>query len=147
MLGVSFKDDAGAACYIVGVHSPHPVRGSADTVASIRGALVAAGERSEEIRIVAGDMNYDFDPTDRDEFYEEIVGDFGDSTASLGETYYAHTRIDHMFHHPKRLPVVSEASGMVDISFRFAQVPGFRDHRPIVVTYDLSSLEAARPRE
>ena len=56
----------------------------------------------------------------------------------IGETYYAHTRIDHIFHNPKTLKVLENKSGLIDISPRMAGVPGFRDHRPIVVTYDLN---------
>ncbi len=135
---LSLESRNGKSIYIVGVHSPHPARGISDTVENIRCALSHAMNRSEQVRIVAGDMNYNFDPQDKESpLYQEILASFGDATIGLGETYYAHTRIDHVFHYPKTLPVVKDKSGLVDLSVRFAKVPGFRDHRPIVVTYDL----------
>ena len=135
---LSLVTSSGKSVYIVGVHSPHPVRGMDDTVASIRCALAHAIDRSEDVRIIAGDMNYNFDPNDEEgNLYHEIRKSFGDATIGVGETYYAHTRIDHVFHYPKNLTLVEHSSGLVDLSLRFAKVPGFRDHRPIVVTYDL----------
>ncbi|MAE65513.1 MAG: hypothetical protein CMJ18_14680 [Phycisphaeraceae bacterium] len=135
---VSLKSRTGRSVFVAGVHSPHPARGPSDTVDNIRCVISRARDRTEEIRIIAGDMNYNFDPDrEEDELYREIRSDFGDGTSSLGETYYAHTRIDHVFHYPESLEVVEEGSGLLDLSWRFANVPGFRDHRPIVVTYDL----------
>ena len=101
-------------------------------------------DRDEPVRIISGDLNYNFDP-DKNGFgtqslYDEITEVVSDSTAAIGETYYGHTRIDHVFHFPKELGVVREASGMIDLSLRFAKVPGFRDHRPIVITYDLADV-------
>ncbi len=126
--------------YVVGVHSPHPARGIDATVESIRCALSLAKNRDERVRIVAGDMNYNFDPeTNKSSFYNEILDFYGDGTVGLGETYYAHTRIDQVFHYPKDLSVVQSSSGLLDLPLRFAKVPGFRDHRPIVVTYDLGN--------
>ena len=101
-------------------------------------------DRDEPVRIMAGDLNYNFDPDGNgfggQALYDEITEVVSDSTAAIGETYYGHTRIDHVFHFPKELGVVSEASGMIDLSVRFANVPGFRDHRPIVITYDLANV-------
>lgn len=128
----------GKSVHVIGVHSPHPARGIGDNVENIRCVLSHAMQRHEEVGIVAGDMNYNFDPQDEESIlYGEILESFGDATRSLGETYYAHTRIDHIFHYPRNLPVVEHGSGILDLPLRFARVPGFRDHRPIVVTYDL----------
>ena len=78
-----------------------------------------------------------FDINTSGELYSIIMEDFGDSTIDIGETYYAHTRIDHIFHYPRDLKVVKQESGMIDLGFRFRKVPSFRDHRPIVVSYQL----------
>lgn len=136
---LSLVSGSGMSIYMIGVHAPHPARGMSDNIENIRCALSHAMDRDEEIRIIAGDMNYNFDPQDKEGLlYREILESFGDATKSLGETYYAHTRIDHIFHYPKNLPLVEHGSGVLDLPLRFAKVPGFRDHRPIVVTYDLS---------
>ena len=94
---------------------------------------------------MAGDLNYNFDPklseNGKNALYSEVMGVLSDSTISIGETYYAHTRIDHVFHHPEGLKVVEENSGMVDLPMRFAKVPGWRDHRPVVTTYETGSFE------
>lgn len=131
----------GQSIFIVGVHAPHPGRGLKHTTDNIRAALSMIEKRKEPIRIMAGDFNYNFDPEneakDSECLYGEITGELADSTASIGETYYAHTRIDHVFHYPQTLKVIEESSGMVDLPMRFANVPGFRDHRPIVITYDV----------
>ena len=141
IMTLSLMSRNGKSIYIAGVHSPHPARGKNNTVENIRCALSHAINRSEQVRIVAGDLNYNFDPQDKDGLlYQEIMESFGDSTIGLGETYYAHTRIDHVFHYPKNLRLVEKRSGLVDLSPRFAKVPGFRDHRPIVVTYDLGGI-------
>jgi hypothetical protein len=101
-------------------------------------------DRDEPVRIIAGDFNYNFDPDGNgfgnQALYGQITEVVSDSTAAIGETYYGHTRIDHVFHFPKELGVVTGASGMIDLPLRFAQVPGFRDHRPIVITYDLADV-------
>ncbi|HEX5790595.1 MAG TPA: endonuclease/exonuclease/phosphatase family protein [Luteolibacter sp.] len=131
----AFEGPQGHAIRVVGVHAPHPARGVEANRASICGALERGLASDEQPCIVAGDMNINFDPEGADPFYQEITGRYGDSTASLGETYYAHTRIDHVFHTPAQLSVVERASGLIDLSPRLAMVPGFRDHRPIVVTY------------
>jgi len=144
LIGVPLHDEDGHAIFIVGVHSPHPGRGMQDTIANIRGAVSMVAERKEPIRIIAGDFNYNFNADKTDSgagsLYEEVLAFLSDSTASIGETYYAHTRIDHVFHYPKELTVINENSGMADLSLRFAKVPGFRDHRPIVITYDTGKL-------
>lgn len=140
IIGVSLGDGKRPGIYIVGVHSPHPGHGMTDTIKNIKGAVAIIEDSKEPIRIIAGDLNYNFDPDDNQSLYKEITKTVSDSTALIGETYYAHTRIDHIFHSPKDLKVVSEASGMVDLPIRLAKVPGFRDHRPIVVTYDLTSF-------
>ena len=132
--GVTYDFD-GQQLYVLGVHSPHPARGAAQTTASISEALDHARSRSEGLRIVAGDLNYHFDAGSPDELYTDILSDFGDGTVGIGKTYYAGTRIDHVFHYPQGLEVVEEGSGMLDLDLRFAGVPGFRDHRPIVVSY------------
>ena len=137
-LGASLEAESGESLYVVGVHSPHPARGIAENEENIRCVLQHAREQSEEVRIVTGDLNRDFDPEDECEFYTEILDEFGDGTIELGKTYYAQTRIDHMFHYPQDLNVSQKGSGMVDLPMRFAEVPGFRDHRPIVVTYQLN---------
>jgi len=135
--GASLEMESGERLYVVGVHSPHPVRGIEENEKNIRCVLRHAREQVEEVRIVAGDMNHDFDPDDESELYAEILNEFGDGTIELGKTYYAQTRIDHMFHYPQDLSVSQPGSGMVDLPLRWAKVPGFRDHRPIVVTYQL----------
>ncbi len=140
MIGVQLYDGDGHGVFIVGLHSPHPARGSRETIESIRGAVSMAAGVKEPIRIIAGDFNYDFDEDDESEggdpLYGEITAFLSDSAVSIGETYYAHLRIDHVFHYPKELTVMKERSGMVDLSFRAAKAPGFRDHRPVVVSYD-----------
>lgn len=143
MIGVSFQGEDDRDVFILGVHSPHPARGMEDTVANIKGAVSWMSERNEPIRIMAGDLNYNFDPDltreDGDALYSEVMSFLSDGTISIGETYYAHTRIDHVFHHPREMNVVEENSGMVDLAMRFAKVPGWRDHRPIVTTYEIGS--------
>ena len=142
MIGVSFQGEDDRDVFILGVHSPHPARGMEDTVDNIKGAVTWMSERNEPIRIMAGDLNYNFDPDLKEEgnaLYSEVMSALSDGTVSIGETYYAHTRIDHVFHHPQEMKVVEENSGMVDLSTRFAKVPGWRDHRPIVTTYQLGS--------
>lgn len=136
--GVTVLDHAGNEVYVLGVHAPHPARGFAENVDSIEDALDHARTRTESFRLVAGDLNYNFDDGAMGDLYASIREDFGDGTLHLGETYYAHTRIDHVFHYPDHVDVVKEESGMLPLAFRFAAVPGFRDHRPIVVSYDLS---------
>ncbi len=144
MIGVPLHDGEGRDIFILGIHSPHPVRGPRDTIENIRGAVSMVAGRKEAIRIIAGDFNYNFEPDGSDaggnSLYREILGVLSDSTASIGETYYAHTRIDHVFHYPKELRVIEENSGMVDLSFRFAKAPGFRDHRPIVVSFETGRM-------
>ncbi len=130
-------DRHGRSIYMLGLHAPHPARGAAENVESIRGAIAHTRERSEEVKLVAGDLNCNFDLAEPGDLYGWIVDDFGDATAGLGETYYAHTRIDHVFHQPSDLRVVPEQSGIIDLPVRFATVPGFRDHRPVVVSYRL----------
>lgn len=139
-LGVSLYAGNHRPVYVVGVHSPHPARGIEENAENIRCALAHAASKTEDVRIITGDLNYNFDPGSEGEFYSEIMQTFGDGTLALGETYYARTRIDHMFHFPKELKVVEKGSGMVDLPVRFAKVPGFRDHRPLVVTYNLDSF-------
>jgi len=145
MIGVSLNGEDDRDIFILGLHSPHPARGKQDTVDNIRGAVSWMSERNEPIRIMAGDLNYNFDPDltgeEGDALYSEVLSVLSDSTASIGETYYAHTRIDHVFHHPAGLRVVEENSGMVDLPVRFAKVPGWRDHRPVVATYEVGSFE------
>ncbi len=140
MIGVFFQGEDDRDVFALGVHSPHPARGMEDTVNNIKGAVSWMSERNEPIRIMAGDLNYNFDPDlagkEGDALYSEAMSVLADGTVSIGETYYAHTRIDHVFHHPEGLKVVEEGSGMVDLMMRFAKVPGWRDHRPIVATYE-----------
>lgn len=136
--GVSIENGNGGGLYVVGVHSPHPARGIDENEESIRCVLEHARKRGEEVKIVTGDLNRDFDPESHCDLYAEILNEFGDGTIELGKTYYARTRIDHMFHLPQDLRVSQEGSGMVDLPMRWAEVPGFRDHRPIVVTYQLN---------
>lgn len=134
--GVTMHEErSGKKVYLIGLHSPHPVRGMDDTVASISDAVKHAAMKDAEVKLVAGDLNYHFRRGSEDDLYAEIMNDFGDGTRAIGKTYYAQTRIDHVFHFPKELEVIEGESGMVDLDFRFAKVPSFRDHRPIVVTY------------
>lgn len=143
MIGVSFQGEDDRDVFILGLHSPHPARGMEDTVDNIRGAVSWMSERNEGIRIMAGDLNYNFDPDLKSEkenaLYSEVMSTLSDGTESIGETYYAHTRIDHVFHHPQEMSVMEESSGMVDLAMRFARVPGWRDHRPIVTTYEIGN--------
>jgi endonuclease/exonuclease/phosphatase family metal-dependent hydrolase len=134
-VGLAVSDPKGRTLYVLGIHAPHPVRGIEKNFRSIQSALSYASSKDEDISIVAGDFNYNFDINSTEGYYSEILDDFGDSTASIGETYYAHTRIDHVFHKPHDLRVLAEESGIINLDMRFANVPGFRDHRPIVVTY------------
>ena len=134
-IGLSLIDSEGRTLYVSGIHAPHPVRGIEENFESIQCAFSQVDSRDEDISILVGDFNYDFDINE--DYYSEILNDFGDSTVSIGETYYAHTRIDYMFHKPSSLKVLTEESGIIDLDMRFANVPGFRDHRPIVVTYSL----------
>ena len=136
-LGATLETDNGQEIHLIGVHSPHPARGVRENKENIEQSLSHAKKQQGHVCIITGDMNYNFDPESTDEFYHAITEDFGDGTIDLGETYYVHTRIDHMFHYPKNLKVNLDQSGIVDLPIRFAKVPGFRDHRPIVVTYDL----------
>ncbi|OED38131.1 hypothetical protein AB833_20845 [Chromatiales bacterium (ex Bugula neritina AB1)] len=135
--GVTIQDGINKSVYVLGVHSPHPARGMAAKIASIRCSIEHARTRSEAIRLVAGDLNYNFEENRSGGLYTDILTDFGDGTIAAGETYYAHTRIDHVFHYPKTLTVVQDESGMVDLDTRIADIPGFRDHWPIVVSYQL----------
>ena len=138
VISASFIHPTDVAINIVGVHSPHPVRGLNNTKTNIQCALALSDTKQESVRIITGDMNYDIDPEkNASDFYRDILKTYGDGTQHLGETYYAHTRIDHMFHYPKNLTINTAASGLVDLPLRFTKVPGFRDHRPIIVTYDL----------
>ena len=137
-VGLSVIDPKGRTLYVLGIHAPHPARSIEKNFESIQCALSHANSRDGDISIVVGDFNYNFDTESKGEYYFEILEGFEDSTASIGETYYAHTRIDHIFNKPLNLKVLTEESGIIDLGIRFANVPGFRDHRPIVVTYSLS---------
>ncbi len=144
LIGVSLRDDMERRFFIVAVHSPHPARGMSDTIANIRAAVSMIADRDEAVRIISGDLNYNFDP-DQNGFgdqslYYEVTEVMADSTATIGETYYGHTRIDHVFHYPKEMEVVRDGSGIIDLSLRFAKSPGFRDHRPIVITYNIADV-------
>lgn len=139
--GITVRDNRGHLVYVLGLHSPHPARGISKTYHSITCSIEHARARSEEIRLVGGDLNYNFDRDASGDLYASIMQDFGDGTVDIGETYYAHTRIDHLFHYPRDLKVVNAESGMIDLGLRFAKVPGFRDHRPIVVSYQLGSSQ------
>ena len=140
--GLSLRDESGKSIYVLGLHSPHPAHGFQDTTESINTAIKHTRKRHEEVRLIAGDLNYNFDINSSNELYDNILSDFGDGTVELGETYYAHTRIDHVFHYPKSLNAIKDESGILDLKLRFAQVPGFRDHRPIIVSYDLQNLNS-----
>jgi hypothetical protein len=101
LMGVSLRDDKKRRFYIVAVHAPHPARGMPNTVANIRSAVSMMADRDETVRIIAGDFNYNFDP-DGNGFgdatlYEEITAEVSDGTATIGETYLGHTRIDHVW--------------------------------------------------
>ena len=107
-----------------------------------RTALSWARERPEDIRVLAGDLNWHFprpngDAAGRDDLYREIRSFCADSTAAIGPSFYAHTRIDHVFHAPADLPLVASGCGMIDPPNRWARAAGWRDHRPIVVTIKL----------
>ena len=138
MLGLRVMGPKGEDTFVLALHAPHPARGREDTIEYIRAGVAWGRERSEQIRVLAGDLNYHI-PTDppepgAEDLRGEIDDFLADSTLGLGKTYYARTRIDHVFHFPKELEVVPEGSGLVDLPPRFARVPGWRDHRPIVVT-------------
>ena len=133
--GLSFQLAGDQTLYVLGVHAPHPARGIDLNYESIVCAAEHVKNRKEGIRIFGGDLNYNFDPGEQGDFYVSLMQHFGDGTRHIGETYYAHTRIDHVFHFPKQLPVIKQGSGLIDIPMRFTNVPGFRDHRPILVTY------------
>ena len=137
--GISVRWDNGKSIYVFGIHSPHPSRSISANLESIKCAVAHTKNRHEDIRILTGDMNFNFDTDSSNELYREILEFFGDSTKGIGETYYAHTRIDHMFHFPKNLEVLDAGTGIKDIELRFAPVPGFRDHRPIIVSYTIGS--------
>ncbi|MDA3874310.1 MAG: hypothetical protein PF795_10190 [Kiritimatiellae bacterium] len=137
ILGLSLRHPSGTYLFVAGVHAPHPARGFSETRENIVEALELISIRTESLRIFAGDLNNQFDPQDPSGLHAEISATMTDSTIALGDTYYAGTRIDHAFHYPQDLDVDIDASGMMDLSPRIADVPGFRDHRPIVLTYTL----------
>lgn len=137
VVGTSLTYPESKQVYVIGIHAPHPGRGIQQNKDSILCAFEHGLGARDGIKIIAGDFNINFDSDGGNPSYQDILKNFGDSTVGIGETYYAHTRIDHIFHSPKTLKIVENKSGLVDISPRFAGVPGFRDHRPIVVTYDL----------
>lgn len=140
ILGVSLRHPSEREIFITGVHSPHPARGKKETLESIRVAYEFTRQRPESIRIFAGDLNYIFDQKSKDTLYGDLTSVMSDSTVSLGDTYYFGTRIDHVFHAPKTIQVEISSSGMIDYPPRVAMVPGFRDHRPVVVTFELASI-------
>jgi len=145
ILGLALRHSSGKEIFLTGVHSPHPARGKENTRDSIEGAYAFTQQQEADLRIFAGDLNYQFDETttDPDSLYLQLTDDMEDSTLSIGSTYYLGFRIDHVFHDPKGIQVKSGESGMIDLNFRLGRVPGFRDHRPIVVTFDLSDEPAS----
>ncbi len=142
ILGLEIQHPSGKEIFLTGVHSPHPARGKKKTVSSIEESFAFTQAQDSDILMFAGDLNYQFqeDNTDPENLYVNITEEMADSTKALGSTYYFGFRIDHIFHSPKELGVIQEESGMIDLEFRLGRVPGFRDHRPIVVTYDLADL-------
>ncbi len=144
ILGLELIHPSGKDIFLTGVHSPHPVRGQEKTRSSIRESYQFTREREADLRMFAGDLNYQFEETstDPESLYLTLTEEMADSTRDLGSTYYMGFRIDHIFHGPKEVQVKTEESGMIDLDFRLGRVPGFRDHRPIVVTFDLSETES-----
>lgn len=142
MLGVRLRAPGGNDIFLLGLHAPHPGRGRNDTADYIRTGVSWAQERSESVRILAGDFNRHFSVkagTEGQGLYHELSALCVDSTAGIGATYYARLRIDYVFHAPKTLAVVAPDTGLVDLPLRFSSVPGWRDHRPIVVTLRLEN--------
>jgi endonuclease/exonuclease/phosphatase family metal-dependent hydrolase len=138
MLGMSVRFKS-QSMFVLALHAPHPVRGPLRTRRYIRLATEWARGRTEDFVLLAGDLNYHFALPGKprgmtNKLYDEIQSDFADSTASIGPTFYARTRIDHVFHSPKNLSVVLDGTGVMALPLRFGSRPGWRDHRPIVVT-------------
>lgn len=139
MLGVRFEDVDGVEIFLVALHAPHPYRKGEENVEYLRYANAWAYNEAGRIRILAGDFNYHFSArkdTEAHTLYSEFQQAFSDSTASIGRTYYARLRIDHIFHAPKGLEVVENGSGIIDLPLHLARGIGWWDHRPIVVTID-----------
>lgn len=142
MLGLCLQLAEGRRAFFLSLHAPSPTWGKAKTLEYIRAGVAWARDRPEEIRVMAGDLNWHFPRLDdgageTDDLYREIRSFCADSTAAIGPSFYAHTRIDHVFHAPESLPLVASGSGMMDPANRYARTPGWRDHRPIVVTIKL----------
>ena len=143
MLGIRLQASGEQDIFLLALHAPHPGRGRPETVEYILAGIAWARDRSEQIIILAGDLNYHFS-TEADIDTQELYGEFrticADSTAGIGPTYYARVRIDHVFHAPKTLSVVASGTGLVDTPPRLPRVPGWRDHRPVVVTLSLHAM-------
>ena len=142
MVGLSLQLAEGRSAFFLSLHAPHPVRGRAKTLEYIRTGVSWARDRPDDFRVMAGDLNWHFPRVSEDageghDLYREIRSFCADSTAAIGPSFYAHTRIDHVFHAPENLPVVASGSGIIDPANRWARAPGWRDHRPIVVTIKL----------
>ncbi|KPK99984.1 MAG: hypothetical protein AMK75_06040, partial [Planctomycetes bacterium SM23_65] len=142
MVGLSLQLAGGRSAFFLSLHAPHPVRGKGKTIDYIRTGVAWTRERPEDFRVMAGDLNWHFPPVSDDaaedhDLYREIRSFCADSTAEIGPSFYAHTRIDHVFHAPDNLPVVASGCGIIDPPNRWARAPGWRDHRPIVVTIKL----------
>ncbi|MEM7386146.1 MAG: hypothetical protein AAF514_14490, partial [Verrucomicrobiota bacterium] len=100
---------------LAGQAAPRAARGVSENYESITSSIEHVRGRMEEVRLVGGDLNHNFDGDASGELYTSILADFGDGTVSIGETYYAHTRIDHVFHYP---------NGWVGVRPPIAQVSG-----------------------
>jgi len=134
-VGVTLQLPAQRPCYTLNLHAPHPVRGIELNAQSIRTALHHTQQQPAAVKLVGGDWNYDFEMRADDPLHALAQAQFADSTYDLGRTYYARTRIDHLFHTPQTLTVQPASSGMGVPPARYALVPGVRDHRPIIVSY------------
>lgn len=142
MLGLSVQLGGGRRAFFLSMHAPLPLGGKAKALDYIRTGVAWTRDRPEEIRVLAGDLNWNFPPpkgdaVETDELYREIRAFSADGTAPIGLTFYAHTRIDHVFYTPSNLPLVASGCGIINPQDRYARAPGWRDHRPVVVTIQL----------
>jgi len=143
MLGMHAQLADGRRIFFLALHAPTPVRGKAKTLEYIRTGVTWMRGQPEVIRIMAGDFNWHFpwpndDAAEADDLYREIRSFCADSTAIIGPSFYAHRRIDYIFHAPEALPLVATGCGMINPPNRYTGAPGWRDHRPIVATIRLS---------
>ena len=141
MLGLCVQLGGGRKAFLLSMHAPLPLQDKTEALDYIRTGAGWTRERSEDVRIMAGDLNWNFrltnDDAKTDDLYREIRSFCADGTAAIGPSFYAHTRIDHVFYAPEGLRVVASGCGIIDPPDRYLRVPGWRDHRPVVVTIRL----------